>query len=82
MARDYWRTGAAEVDDLCRKQADPFLFKQASYEYTERWEVDPFSVPQIRQYPETDLPFGETTVSCHAHGMGHYFFWYVLHSFR
>jgi hypothetical protein len=82
VARDYWRTGAAEVDDLCRKQAVPFLFKQASNEYRERREVDPSSVPLIRQYPETDLPFGETTVSCHTHEIGHYFFWYGLHTLQ
>jgi hypothetical protein len=82
VARDYWRTGAAEVDDLCRKQAIPFLFKQASNEYTERREVDPSTVALIRQYPETDLPFGEATVSCHTLEVGQYFFWYILYRFQ
>lgn len=61
---------AAEVHDLCRMQRIPFLFKQASNIYTERGinglslylakragqEVDPDTVPLIREYPATGLP--------------------------
>lgn len=61
---------AAEVHDLCRAQRIPFLFKQASNAYTERGinalslylaerahqEVDPETVPLIREYPKTELP--------------------------
>jgi hypothetical protein len=61
---------AAEVHDLCRALEIPFLFKQSSDIYTERGinglslylarragqEVDPATVPLIREYPETALP--------------------------
>jgi protein gp37 len=61
---------AAEVHALCKKQGIPFLFKQASNIYTERGinslslfmaeregrEVDPATVPLVRQYPATELP--------------------------
>lgn len=67
---------AAEVYDRCRQQAIPFLFKQASNIHTERGinalslylgeregpEVDPATVPLIREYPVTGkplLPFTE-----------------------
>jgi hypothetical protein len=61
---------AAEVHDICRAQRIPFLFKQASNAHTERGinalslyfagragqEVDPGTVPPIREYPMTELP--------------------------
>jgi protein gp37 len=61
---------AAEVHDICRAQRIPFLFKQASNAHTERGinalslyfagragqEVDPGTVPPIREYPKTELP--------------------------
>ena len=61
---------AAEVHDRCRQQGVPFLFKQASNIHTERGinalslvlaerdgrEVDPATVPLIREYPATNLP--------------------------
>jgi protein gp37 len=61
---------AAEVHDLCKKQNVPFLFKQASNIHTERGinalslflaeregrEVEPATVPLIREYPATELP--------------------------
>jgi protein gp37 len=61
---------AAEVHDLCKEQNIPFLFKQASNIHTERGinalsiflaeregrDVDPATVPLIRQYPETSMP--------------------------
>jgi len=63
-------TWAAEVHDLCRVQEIPFLFKQSSDKSTERGinglslylakragqEVDPATVPLIREYPEPSLP--------------------------
>jgi hypothetical protein len=67
---------AAEVHNLCGALEIPFLFKQASDKSTERGinglslylarragqEVDPATVPLIREYPETALallPFVE-----------------------
>jgi protein gp37 len=61
---------AAEVHDLCRAQGIPFLFKQDHNIYTERGinalsiylaerdgiEVDPATVPLIREYPATGRP--------------------------
>jgi len=61
---------AAELHDVCKERAIPFLFKQASNIHTERGinalslflaerdgrEVDPATVPVIRQYPATRLP--------------------------
>ena len=61
---------AAEVYDICRQQGIPFLFKQASANFTERGinglslylakragqEVDPDTVPLIREYPAPGLP--------------------------
>jgi len=61
---------AAEVYELCKEQNVPFLFKQASNIHTERGinalslflaereggDVDPATVPLIREYPATKLP--------------------------
>jgi protein gp37 len=61
---------AAEVHDVCREQDVPFLFKQSSNIHTERGinglslylaerdgrDVDPVTVPLIREYPATSLP--------------------------